>query len=49
MGLAKMFEDHDFALLEINPLVITDEGNIHCLDGKIGIDGNALIPSTKNP
>ena len=47
MGLAKMFEDYDFALLEINPLVITTEGNIHCLDGKIGIDGNALYRQPK--
>jgi succinyl-CoA synthetase beta subunit len=47
MGLAKMFTDHDFALLEINPLVITDEGNIHCLDGKIGVDGNALYRQPK--
>ncbi|MBT3530108.1 MAG: ADP-forming succinate--CoA ligase subunit beta [Gammaproteobacteria bacterium] len=42
LGLAKLFEDLDLALLEINPLVITDEGNLHCLDGKINIDGNAL-------
>lgn len=42
MGLAKMFEDFDFSLLEINPLVITTEGNLHCLDGKINIDDNAL-------
>jgi len=47
LGLAKMFEDFDFALLEINPLVITDEGNIHCLDGKINIDGNALYRQPK--
>ena len=47
MGLAKMFNDFDFALLEINPLVITDEGNLHCLDGKIGIDGNALYRQPK--
>jgi len=47
MGLAKMFDDYDFALLEINPLVITDEGNIHCLDGKIGVDGNALYRQPK--
>jgi succinyl-CoA synthetase beta subunit len=47
MGLAKMFTDYDFALLEINPLVITDEGNIHCLDGKIGVDGNALYRQPK--
>ena len=42
MGLAQMFEDKDLALIEINPLVITDEGNLHCLDAKIGVDGNAL-------
>ena len=42
LGLANLFEDLDLALLEINPLVITTEGNLHCLDGKINIDGNAL-------
>ena len=47
MGLAKMFIDHDFALLEINPLVITNEGDLHCLDGKINIDGNALYRQPK--
>ncbi len=47
LGLAKMFQDFDFALLEINPLVITEEGDIHCLDGKINIDGNALYRQPK--
>ncbi|QOL24336.1 ADP-forming succinate--CoA ligase subunit beta [Thalassotalea sp. LPB0316] len=47
MGLGNMFIDHDFALLEINPLVITDEGNLHCLDGKIGVDSNALYRQPK--
>jgi succinyl-CoA synthetase beta subunit len=42
MGLAKMFEEKDLELLEVNPLVITDEGNLHCLDAKVAIDGNAL-------
>ncbi|WP_095498324.1 ADP-forming succinate--CoA ligase subunit beta [Paraferrimonas haliotis] len=42
MGLATMFIEKDFALLEINPLVITDQGDLHCLDGKINIDSNAL-------
>ena len=42
LGLAKLFEEKDLALLEINPLVITDEGNLHCLDAKIAIDSNAL-------
>lgn len=43
LGLAKLFEDKDLALLEINPLVITSEGNLHCLDGKINIDGSAVV------
>ena len=42
MGLAQLFVDKDLALIEINPLVITTEGNMHCLDAKLGIDGNAL-------
>jgi succinyl-CoA synthetase beta subunit len=42
MGLAQLFVDKDLALIEINPLVITDAGNLHCLDAKIGVDGNAL-------
>ena len=37
-----MFEEKDLALIEINPLVITDDGNLHCLDAKIGVDSNAL-------
>ncbi|HAS16044.1 MULTISPECIES: ADP-forming succinate--CoA ligase subunit beta [Idiomarina] len=47
LGLAKMFEQYDLALLEINPLVITDEGNVHCLDAKVGIDSNALYRQPK--
>ena len=42
MGLAKMFVERDVALLEINPLVITSEGNMHCLDAKLVIDSNAM-------
>lgn len=42
LGLAKMFQDCDLALLEVNPLVITKEGNLHCLDAKVNIDGNAM-------
>jgi len=47
MGLAALFQDFDLALLEINPLVITTEGNLHCLDGKINIDSNALYRQPK--
>jgi succinyl-CoA synthetase beta subunit len=42
LGLAQMFQEKDLALLEINPLVITEEGNLHCLDAKVAIDGNAV-------
>ncbi len=47
LGLAKLFEDYDLSLLEINPLVITSAGNLHCLDGKINVDGNALFRQPK--
>jgi succinyl-CoA synthetase beta subunit len=42
MGLGKLFKAEDFSLLEINPLVITKQGNLLCLDAKINIDDNAL-------
>jgi succinyl-CoA synthetase beta subunit len=42
LGLAKLFQERDLALLEINPLVITAQGNLHCLDAKIIIDSNAI-------
>lgn len=47
LGLAKLFADYDLALLEVNPLVIKDDGNLHCLDAKINIDGNALYRQPK--
>ena len=47
LGLAKLFQDCDLALLEVNPLVITSEGNLHCLDAKINIDGNAMYRQPK--
>ena len=43
MGLAQLFVDKDLALIEVNPLVITQQGNLHCLDAKLGVDGNALF------
>jgi len=42
LGLSKMFHACDLALLEVNPLVVTQAGDLHCLDAKINIDGNAL-------
>ena len=42
MGLANLFEEKDVALIEVNPLVITEDGNLHCLDAKVVVDSNAM-------
>ena len=47
LGLAKMFEDLDLALIDINPLVIKEDGNLHCLDAKLGVDSNAMYRQPK--
>jgi succinyl-CoA synthetase beta subunit len=47
VGLAKLFQDYDLALLEVNPLVIKKDGNLHCLDAKINIDSNAMYRQPK--
>lgn len=41
--LYKLFVDKDCSLVEINPLVITKEGKIIAIDGKINFDENALF------
>lgn len=41
-GAYQAFIDNDFALFEINPLAVRENGELACVDGKIGIDGNAL-------
>ena len=40
--LFKAFCDKDMAMLEINPLIITEDDNLKCLDAKVSFDGNAL-------
>ena len=47
MGLAQLFQDLDLALIEINPLVIKEDGNLHCLDAKLGVDSNAMYRQPK--
>ncbi|MFT4529315.1 MAG: succinyl-CoA synthetase beta subunit [Thalassolituus oleivorans] len=42
LGLSKLFHEKDLALLEINPLVVTTAGDLHCLDAKLNIDSNAV-------
>ena len=36
------FIENDFALFEINPLSVRENGDILCVDAKVGIDSNAL-------
>jgi succinyl-CoA synthetase beta subunit len=43
MGLLyKAFVEKDMEMLEINPLIVTDEGSLKVLDAKVGFDGNAV-------
>lgn len=42
-GLYEVFLAYDALLAEINPLVITGEGELMALDGKVVIDDNALF------
>jgi len=40
--LYKAFTEKDMEMLEINPLIITDEGSLKVLDAKVAFDGNAV-------
>jgi succinyl-CoA synthetase beta subunit len=42
-ALYRLFVEKDASLIEINPLVVTKEGNLLCLDAKISFDDNALF------
>ncbi len=40
--LYKLFTERDAEMVEINPLIVTDEGDLKCLDAKMGFDSNAI-------
>ena len=42
-NLYSAFTETDMSLLEINPLVLTAENDLICLDAKVNFDGNALF------
>ncbi len=42
MGLYQAFVDSDCSLAEINPMVITGDGDVMALDAKMNFDSNAL-------
>ena len=41
-NLDRLFVDKDMEMLEINPLIISDSGDLNCLDAKMSFDGNAM-------
>lgn len=41
-NFGRLFMECDLSLLEINPLVVTKQGKLLCLDAKINVDDNAL-------
>ncbi len=41
LGLYKLFNEKDLALVELNPLAILTDGNLAVLDGKVNSDDNA--------
>jgi len=43
VGLYKAFVDTDCSLAEINPLVLTEDGDVIALDAKMNFDGNGLF------
>ena len=43
MGLYQVFVDKDCSIAEINPLVVTADGNVMALDAKLNFDDNALF------
>lgn len=43
VGLYKTYMQNDCAMIEINPLVTTEDGNVYALDGKVSFDDNSLF------
>ena len=41
-NLYRAFTEKDMEMLEINPLIVTDRGDLKVLDAKVSFDGNAL-------
>jgi len=46
-GAYKAFIENDFDMIEINPLAVRENGELACVDGKIGVDSNALFRQPK--
>ncbi len=43
LSLARAFDEADANLLEINPFLLTEDGELYALDAKLGFDDNAMF------
>jgi len=42
-GVARMYMEKDCSMVEINPLIVSEDGRLIALDAKVGFDDNALF------
>ena len=47
-NFVQLFLDTDASLAEINPLIVTDEGDVLALDCKLNFDDNAAVPPPRH-
>lgn len=45
LGLYKAFVEKDCSIAEINPLVVTGDGNVMALDAKLNFDQQCVVPT----
>jgi succinyl-CoA synthetase beta subunit len=43
LKLYRCYVEGDASLVEINPLILTPDGRVHCLDAKVSLDDNAAF------
>ncbi len=48
MALAKLYDEKDAALVEVNPLIVTKAGKLVALDAKINIDRQRRLPVSRS-
>ncbi len=48
-GLYNLFWERDCAMVEVNPLILTQDGRVMALDGKVSFDDNAMYRHPELP
>ena len=44
-----VFADEDATLVEVNPMALTEQGDVLAVDGKVSLDDNAALPAAARP